>query len=196
MMKALYTGLREGAVLYQPGQERFNVDTGEYVPNPDGLWEVGQAYYSNAKFLREIPDGSLLKILYDGLPCLPKGNYKVIFMLRDEEEINASCNRLDEHLEQTGVGANPARIGAFDVFRPYRQDDIDHVLGICEARSDIELIKLNYRDVVEHPYEAFSSLGMPIDAEKAASVVKPEYYRFKREEINVHGKSGLERPAA
>lgn len=187
MMKALYSGLTEGQILYQPGQEKKgNVELEGYHPNPSGLSEVGQGYYMDAVFLRKIPDNSLLKILFDGLPFLPKREYKIIWMDRDVDEILASCEKVDQHLRAVGVKNNPKKWYPFDSFRPYRQGNIDHVLGICEARNDIDLIRVNFRDVIENPLETFVNLkkqGIPIDPAKSAKVVNPKHYRYRKEEI-------------
>lgn len=194
MMRALYTGLKTGQILYRPEQEKIGsqVENG-YTPNPSGLHEVGQAYYMNATFLRGMPDGSLVKILYDGLPCLPKGNYTVFFMRRDPKEIAASCDRVDRHLRQIGVTENPMRWYPFDSFRPYRQEDIDHVLGICEARSDINLVHVDFRWTVRNPLETFRRLStvIPIDPEKSASVVNESYYRYVSSKSRDEGTSPL-----
>ena len=181
MMQAIHESMLEGAMLYQPGMEKFN-DGEEYVPNPGGLWEVGQTYYMSADFLRQIPDDSFLKILYDGLPNLParEVEYRIIFMTRDIDEINSSCERLDVHLRQEGVVENPKAWYPFDVFRPYRQEDIDHVLSICDARDDMQVMVLPYKDVIEQPeavFRAIQNFGFNIDPTKAASVVDPQLYR-------------------
>jgi len=194
-MRAIQHGLRSGAVLYQPGQERIGEKAeGGYLPNPSGLLEVGQWYYMNAEFLRQIPDESVVKILYDGIPNLPQGDYVVVFMERDPDEIRASCDRVDRHLRQVGVVENPARDYVFDCFRPYRQEDIDHVLGICEARDDIHLIRVQYRDLVDDPVSTLSRLAstplgrplLPIDPERAAEIIDSKHYRYK----NAHNPSG------
>lgn len=189
MMRAIQNGLQSGAVLYQPGQEKIGEQEEDgYFPNPSGLLEVGQWYYMSAQFLRMIPDESVLKILYDGLPNLPQGDYTIIFMERDQAEIEESCGRVDKHLRQVGVVENPARDYVFDTFRPYRQDDIDHVLGIMEARSDVRLLRVRYRDVIDDPLGTFIKLSktplgrplLPIDPEKAAEIVNPEHYRCRQ----------------
>ena len=181
MMRALADGLQSGQVLYQPAQERIgNKREDGYIPNPSGLLEVGQQYYKNAVFLRKIPDNSVLKILYDGLANLPSGEYTIIFMTRRECDILASCQKVDEHLRQVGVPENRQKDRTFDVFRPYRQDDIDHVLGIVRQRKDMNLIEVRFEDVIADPESAFLCLSkrIPINAELAAKVVNPSYYRF------------------
>ena len=191
MMNALGQGLTEGGVIYRPDIEKFNKENEGYVPSPNGLWEVGPMYYLNPHFLRgisEVEGTSLIKIFFDGLPLLPKGEYKIIYMLRDVEEIQSSIDRVEGHLKKTGVSRVFSETFPFTVYRPYKQIDIDHVLGICEMRQDIDLQFVNYRDVIEDPLTVFKSLDMPIDVEKCAAVVKPELYR----ERNEHSKDGDE----
>lgn len=183
MMSALYAGLKEGQILYQPAQERLNKPEEGYVPNPGHLYEVGRAYYTSAKFLRMMPHDSLVKILWDGLANLPKGDYTVIFMERDENEINASVARSDAHLRSQGVRENPQTAFTFDVFRPYDQDNIDHVLGIMEMRKDVRLLRVGFKDVIDNPLREFERISkyVSIDPEKAASVINPKFYRFRKD---------------
>jgi len=187
MMNALHAGGLP--VIFQPEQEKFNKEINGFAPNPSKLLEVGQQYYMNAHFLRNIPDDSLIKVLYDGLPCLPLGKYTIVFMLRDEAEINDSLARSDAHLRTRGVKPNPPKPFTFDVFRPYKQEDIDHVLGIMSNRMDVNLIKVQYKDVVDDPIGLLQSicesplgrLRIPIDIETAAKTIQPGHYRSKNE---------------
>ena len=187
MMQAIYSGMKHGGIVFQPHMEDFNPDPVDgYIPTPGKLWEVGRGFYKNAAVLRGIPDDSLIKILFDGLPSLPKGEWIVIFMLRDEIEIRASYARSDTHVRAAGIPENPQTQHTFDVYRPFKQEDIDHVLGIMEARQDVQLIRLNYRDVIEDPelwFHMLNTNGLDLDVEKAAAEVKPEYYRFRKENL-------------
>ena len=183
MMRALHHGGLPVIEAASPEPGRATIDG--YTPNPSGLYEVGRAFYMNAYFLRNIPDNSLIKILFDGLTYLPQREYKIIFMIRDEADINASVQRAEQHLRAAGVKANDNTPTPFDVYRPYKQDDIDHVINICEVRGDIELIRVHYNDVLDNPKEVLHSLGMPIDVDKAAGVINPQLCRFR----NVNSKS-------
>jgi hypothetical protein len=110
-------------------------------------------------------------------------------MDRDEDEINESIARSDAHLRSSGVKENPPTRYTFDVFRPYSRDDVEHVLGIMEARSDVNLLKVNYKDLIEDPKGTFESIKytplgkerLPIDIDRAVSVINPEYYRVRNE---------------
>ena len=192
MTRALLNGLGSGTgwgLLTQPHQEELNQEVDGYRPNPGPLYEVGRMYYTSAKFLRMMPDKSLVKIFWDGLTNIPSGEYVIVFMERDEEEINQSIARSDAHLRSVGVPENKPTPFTFDVFRPYNRDDIEHVKGIMRERRDVTLIDINYRDLIEDPRKTlesikYSVLGkerVPIDIEKAAAVIKPEFYRIRKE---------------
>jgi len=180
-------------LIHVPELEGGNPDYNGYQPNPGGLYEMGLGQYMCAKLLRMLPNKGAIKILFDGLPCLPKGDYKIIFMSRDVDEIEESTARVDEHiLGQPGRARGLASavdditgILPFCVYRPYNKDDIEHVIGICEARSDMELIRVNYKSIINYPRESFEIIkdhGIPIDPEKAAAVVDPKLYRCRRRE--------------
>ena len=202
MMKALHKG--GIPAIFSPHIEDGNPDASGYQPNPGGLWEVGFNQYMNAKFLRKfIPDDSVIKIMFDGLPCLPQRAYKIIFMERDPEEITASTDRVDKHIiEAARESMRPVseelhreilegnldvpgtKILPFCNFRPYDQEDIDHVLGICDARSDMHVIRVNYHDLIRHPRHEFETLrlkGAPINVDKATSVIDPTLHRMRKE---------------
>jgi hypothetical protein len=182
-MQALYSGMKHGGIVFQPHMEDFNPNEVDgYIPTPGRLWEVGRGFYNSAGFLRGIPDDSLIKILFDGLPNLPKGKWFIIFMLRDEIEIRASYARSDAHIRAAGIPDNPETQFTFDVYRPYDQKAIDHVLGIMESRRDVRLFKLNYRDVIEDPVGIFTALqecGLDIDVRNVVWILMLRKQRLK-----------------
>ena len=181
MMRCLHKGGIDA--LYAPRIENLNTEVGDYIPNPGGLWEVGRRFYTEPKFLRRIAAEKrdvCIKIMFDGLPYLARGDYTVLWMDRDPDEIEASLETNDARLRARGVTENVPR-KPFDVYMPYSQADIDHVRGICEARSDIVLRRVWFRDLVQRPDEILRGLGLPIDVEKAASVVDKKYYRARKE---------------
>ena len=183
MMKALSAGLahEEWPLLYQEAQEDLNKPKDGYSPNPGNLYEIGRGFYIDAVFLRAMPDKSIVKILYDGLTNLPKGEYVVIWMDRDPKEILDSVTKSDAHLREMGVRENKPSPFTFDVFRPYKREDLDHVKGIMEVREDIQLVTVNFKDLIEDPRREFTRISeyLPIDVVKASEVVRPEYYRSR-----------------
>ena len=195
MVRALYHASTGLDLLVAPSMEQANPEHEGYQPNPNGLYEVGLVRYLEPRFLRKIPDNSILKILYDGLPNLPKGDYKVIFMERDPDEITASSERVEKHWAEYEAGTgikhesslDMTKILPFYCLRPYNQDDIDHVLGIMQTRWDVDLVRVSYNDVINDPLTAFkrikhNGLGkvrFEFDVEKAASLVDPQLYRSR-----------------
>jgi hypothetical protein len=186
MMQALNAGGL--GIIHVPELEGGNPEYNGYQPNPGGLYELGLGQYMCAKLLRMLPDKGAVKILFDGLPCLPKGKYTIIFMSRNAKEIEKSTARVDEHIlnqpgRQRGLASKVDEITGilpFCVYRPYNQDDINHVLGICETRADMEVIHVNYADVITNPYMVFEGLvkcGIPINVDDAVSVINPRLYR-------------------
>ena len=184
MMKALY----EGGIpaVYQPDLDvEANPKSDEnYQANPGGLFEVGAGYYLNAEFLRKIPDDSVIKIMFDGLASLPYRDYKIIFMDRHPDEIQASLERMDSFLKRHDIKPGADWPSVFNCFRPYKQDDLEHVLGICEARSDMDVIHVFFRNVISNPGHEFETLrlrGVPIDVKKASAAVNQDLYRTRNE---------------
>jgi len=197
MMQALNHGGM--GLIHVPELEGGNPEYNNYQPNTGGLYEMGLGQYMCAKLLRMLPNKGAIKILFDGLPCLPKGDYKIIFMSRDLEEIEASTKRVDEHIlgqpgRQRGLASRVDEITGilpFCTYRPYNQDDIDHVLGICETRSDMDVFHIDYADVIDNPlgiFEALVGCGIPIDPKKAAAIVNPKLYRTRKDD---HSESRL-----
>jgi len=193
MMAALYHGSDNLDLLVAPSMEEANPERNGYRPNPNGLYEVGLVRYLEPRFLRKIPDDCLIKILYDGLPNLYPGDYKIVFMERDEDEIRASEEKVDKHFKECAATVGKAhpdhneytQILPFCSLRPYNRSDIDHALAICGQRADIDVMRVNYRDVIENPVKVFTDLqawGLPLDVEKAASTIDSSLHRVRREE--------------
>ncbi len=190
MVRALHAG--GIGVLYNPTLEAANPDRDGYQPNPGGLYEVGFISYMSPKFLRLMPDGCVVKIMYDGIVNLPKGDYKIIFMERDLEEIAASSQRVDDHIiasgKESAINHPVTATLPFCCYRTYNQDNIDHVLGIMDTRSDVEVIRVNYADVIADPKHAlarikYTPLGkvrIDFDEDSAAAVIDPELHRERK----------------
>lgn len=106
---------------------------------------------------------------------LPKGNYKMVFMKRDPEEIRQSFEAI-----------LPGTV--LPQLREYEKL-MSKIIGIMEARSDIDIIVLQYTDVIKDPLKCFNKLvekGWNIDPKKASEIVNPDKYRF-RKELLTHG---------
>ena len=192
LMAAIYAGSKLGLMIAASmdaygrpiDYEERQSDPDGYTPNPGGAYEVGTVAYLMADFLRSIPPDSLIKILFDGLPNLPKGEYKILFCERDPKEIEASTKRVEEYLGDNAFDSlELTKLLPFSCFRPYSQEEVDHVKGICSVRQDIDLITVNYDDVISNPLGVFNrlkSLGWPIDPQVSAEMIDPQLYRSRK----------------
>lgn len=173
MMKALAEGGLEPA--YAPSRDNMNNEFGDayYQPNPGGFYELTRLDYVKPGFPRQF-EGKLIKCLFGGLPKMVVGNYKVVFMLRDPEEIRQSYESF----------FNKSAPPALNQYDQLMTDSID----MLKNRKDTDVIVFKYRKVIEDPLEHFRILqrnGWDIDANKAASVVNPDLCRYKLEELTI-----------
>lgn len=165
MMRCLEAGGLEAD--YVRSRDELNDRWGDpdYRPNRDGFFELSRSQYRADDF-PDAHEGKLIKILMGGMNTLKPGDYKVVFMERDTEEIADSYH---------------AFFGQYRGF-PKLDERRDRVEGILAMRRDVDLTVLQYRDVVENPRAQFQLLqqkGWPIDVDAAASIVDEDQYRFR-----------------
>jgi len=171
MMKALEAGGLEAA--FNPSRNEMNKEFGDkdYKPNVGGFYELERREYNQPNFPR-MYEGKLLKCLWGGLTKFVVGDYKVVFMKRDPEEIRQSY-------EAFFGGQAPPSLKRYD-------EIMKESIAMLLNRKDTQLIILNYRDVLENPRKEFEKLkDWSIDIEKCVEVVSPELCRFKIEELTV-----------
>lgn len=173
MMKALEAGGLETA--FNPVRDKMNEQHGDddYKPNVGGFYELHRTEYRQDGFPR-MYQGKLLKCLWGGLQKFVVGNYKVVFMMRDPEEIRQS-------FEAFFNGQAPPTL---EKYNEIMKDTID----MLKNRKDTQLTILKYRDVINNPRKEFQKLrdvGWEIDIDKCVSIVKPDLCRFKIENLTV-----------
>lgn len=170
LMRCLETGGLEG--VYDPlANEMNSTAAGDYIPNPNGFYqfneEVNFNFYNNYK-------GKLIKCYIRNILKLPPGNYKVILLKRNPKEIRRSMEAW-----------TPFQSWGFDEAITYFYDEyLDLIIQELKKREDIDLVTLNYKDIVSQPEIEFNKLvkkGWPIDPIKASEMVDPELHRFKLE---------------
>lgn len=169
MMKALEAGGLKTA--YNKARDAMNTQQGDndYQPNEGGFYELTRQEYLSPDFPMNI-DGNLFKCLSGGMPRLPNGKYKIVFMMRDPEEIRQS-------FEAFFHGSKLPNIQNYHKM-------MERVLGIMDVRTDMDVTVFQYRDVLADPIKHFTQLkeaGWPIDAQKAATIVEPTKCRFRKE---------------
>jgi hypothetical protein len=173
MMHALITGGLEGAYS-SPRTPRSN-NNAAYAPNPNGFFELVENEQQEPLHPRRFA-GKVFKSIYGMLPQLATGNYKVIYMLRNPEEIrssNAKMGRRNRPLQRTLSDA--------DYF-----SKMGHYLSIADLRPDMEVLQVWYHDVLADPtaqFERIRDFGIPIDPVAAASVVNPKLYRNRSDDV-------------
>lgn len=146
-----------------------------YSPNVAGLYELRRDQLQKWDFPKDF-QGRLVKCLWGGLPkIIALDGYKIIFMRRHPEEIRQSYEAF------------------FGQPCPFTIEQIDERLNLIvqtlALRKDVDLIQINYRDVVKNPRSIFEKLkrfGFPIDSVKAASLVDSEQVHFRIERLTIN----------
>lgn len=139
---------------------------GEYAANPHGFYEVEEREALRVGFLESIEDGRSIKLLPTSLTCLPVRPTTVVWMRRDPNEIRASYERM--YPDHDFGKRWPDWPRTHDV-------QIQSIQPILKDRRSIELIDVQYRDVIEDPLRALSVL--PIDYLMASVAVDVSLYR-------------------
>ena len=172
MMRALEAGGL--TAVFNPNRDRMKEVYGDdkYVPNP-AFYELSRSEYLRYGFPRGY-EGKLIKCLWGGLPKLVVvGDYRVVFMLRDPEEIRQSYEAFFDA---------EAPMEVLNNYRQVMQDSI----GLLNNRKDTAVEVFQYRQVVKAPlphFERLAQAGWPIDPVRAAAVVDPELCRFRLENL-------------
>lgn len=119
-------------------------------------------------------DDKVLKIIHYGLQFLPKGDYKIIYMERDIEEVLDSMEKMlgkeDPHREKTK-----------DTFLRLNKK----CLKLMEERQDIQYLIINFRNLINNPDEELEKIikFYNINKEKKPvmkEVIDPSSYRNRR----------------
>lgn len=139
-----------------------------YRANPDSLYEIDFAHYDDEDFPSAY-DGRLIKVFWWGLSKLSSAFvYRIVVMHRDAEERRQSFAAMSAGLRRRWHATDGPVV-------------IPLALNATVAHAD-------YAAVVANPLGFFHGLvgrGWPIDPVKAASVVDPARYRFRRELLTV-----------
>ncbi len=173
MMKALIQGgmparysREKDRILDQRYKEK------DYHPNPEGFYELGPGDFESSLFPAAYR-GVLIKALHWRLKTLPPFDYKVLFMLRNPEEIKVSYLKMFCHRP-------PFVLEKYDSF-------IEETLKGLEQRKDMAVTTVWHHDMLKDPGNVIDTLiskGFPItDRENAVRAVRPDLYRSKPEDM-------------
>ncbi len=166
-------------ILYLGGMKvAFDTKRKPDEHNPKGYFEL-----EGGKIINRLMDGTfpiekyddmVIKVTAYGLKFLPKGEYKVIYMLRDLDEIMASMSKMIGEK----LGEEDKR--AFDKLNRY-------ALKLLEERGDMDYITVRYDKVIENPHREIKRvndfLGGILDVESAVRAVDPSLYRNRKKEV-------------
>ena len=147
--------------------------------NPRGYFELAGGKIINRLMDRvfdfEPYRGKIIKITAYGLQFLPAGNYSVIYMMRNIEEILNSMQKMGADIDREND-----RI-LFDKLNRFSFD-------LMEKRDDIKYNTIHYGDVINSPRNELERVatffGATFDIESAVTAVDPKLYRNRSENGN------------
>lgn len=142
--------------------------------NPRGYYEL-----AGGKIISRLMDGTfdlashkgqIVKITAYGLKFLANGNYKIIYMLRDIDEILDSMQKM-------GALTNRRKDRALLV-------KLNRVsFGLMDRRDDMEYVTINYHNVIHSPSREIERvscfLGQTFDFERAIRAVDSRLHRSR-----------------
>ena len=182
MMQALEAGGMQ--IVYSLQSESDIQAHGDYHPHPGAHREIALEHQEVLGFPSpEIYDGKALKIYpapWGYLSNIVAGDYKIIWMHRSAEErwpsfMAAHSVKPLEHAKFYGTPEG-------DEHQEVRDARALEGMEIMFQRGDVDIIEMNYSDVVAVPLNCFRWLqehGWPINPVAAATVPDPKYYRFR-----------------
>ena len=152
---------------------QLTAGTDDYNPNPNGYYHSEDDQTDWPSFHRD-HKGKVIKIPRADLAIVPRGKYKLVFMVRNPKEIIASMRKFSPYVSWGDMERNAY---LYDIVKKATLDRI-------RDRGDYDILEVQYADVVENPkneFEKIRDFGFPIDVEKAAAMVDPSLYRLRLE---------------
>ena len=140
--------------------------------NPRGYYELAGGKIINrlmdGTFEMEKHKGSVVKVTAYGLKFLPAGNYRIIYMMRNIDEVLNSMQKMGA---ETDMEKDKKLFGKLNKFS----------FDLMKSRDDMEYITINYRDVIESPNNEIERvkdfLEIPFDIAEAIKAVDSKLYR-------------------
>lgn len=142
--------------------------------NPKGYYELEEG-----KVISRLMDGSFplekyseqfIKVTAYGLKFLPEGNYKykIIYMLRDMEEILDSMEKMSGQVNRDE--------------EKLLLEKLDRIsINLMKKREDIDYLTVSYNKVIENPEEEIERINQfldgALDNNTALKAVDPQLYR-------------------
>jgi hypothetical protein len=143
----------------------------KYIPNPNGFYALNFNFFNSSSFIKDF-DNKLIKCPYDLLLKLPDHKYKLIFMIRNPEEIRKSMRSVSPYHTW---GRNETITWLYEKI-------FEALINNIQERKDIDILVINYLDIINNPkmeFEKIKNNGWNIDIKKSSSVVNKSLYRNK-----------------
>jgi len=142
--------------------------------NPRGYYEL-----EGGKIINRLMDGSfdlqsykghIIKVTAYGLKYLPESKYRIIYMMRNIDEILKSMQKMGADIDD-----EKDRL----LFNKLNRVSLE----LMRSRDDMEHIRVNYRDLMGDPGKEMERIGRFIDeifdVDTAIKAVEPSLYRNK-----------------
>jgi len=147
--------------------------------NPRGYYELyGGKIISKIlkkQFNPSLYYDSAIKITCYGLPLLPNGNYHILYIERDIDEV---CNSQDRIVGNLGVNIDRKRLREL-LFK--MNEDVKYKI---EKRGDMKVLYIKHNNFFTYPrteIEKISDFLGGIDIDKAINAIDKDLYRNKNE---------------
>ena len=144
--------------------------------NPKGYLEVESIIdklRDNPEFVFNFED-QVLKVVAYGLQYLPSGNYKIVYMERNIEEVLDSMEKMMNSTDKEREGTKLA----FEKLNEKTKSDISQ-------RQDMDVLFINYNEILSNPEEQLAKVhsffeDKNLDLEKMVQAVDNTLYRQRR----------------
>ncbi len=163
-------------ILYKGGMPvAFDSSRPPDEQNPKGYFELEGGKIINrlmdGTFPLEEYDGKFIKITAYGLKFLPVGRYRIVYMVRDIDEIMDSMEKMAGEIDRKTE-------------KPLFEKLNRHSIKLMEGREDIDYLIVRYNDVLKEPRTEIEKvnefLGGRLDVDSALKAVDPNLYRNRK----------------
>lgn len=152
--------------------------------NPKGYYEFERVKKMDKGDTEWLPqaEGKVVKVISALLAHLPDGyHYKIIFMQRHMPEILASQRKMLVHRGEDAENMDDERMA--ELFAKH----LRAVEQQMAQQENVDVLYVHYSDALQDPQTAAERvvefLGKDLDVERMVSVVDPNLYRNRREEL-------------
>lgn len=140
--------------------------------NPRGYFELAGGKIINrlmdGTFDLQSCQGQIVKVTAYGLKFLPQADYRIVYMVRDIDEILRSMRKMGAEIDE---GKDR------DLFGKLNRVSLD----LMRRRADMKSITIHHRDLMAEPRREMERvsrfLAVPFDIEAAVAAVDPSLYR-------------------